>query len=56
MTVSLSRRRFLATTLVGLATPAIASASATRRNASSFRMQDWREHFDDLGVGTALMV
>lgn len=29
-----------------------AEADIARRNMSSFQSQDWRDHFDDLGVGT----
>ena len=34
------------------APPAAPTAPANRRNQSSFRRQDWRDHFDDLGVAT----
>ncbi|PVA09107.1 L,D-transpeptidase [Pelagivirga sediminicola] len=38
---------------VGLATPNILRAEgASRRNASSFTVQNWQDHFDDLGVAT----
>ncbi|WP_299654835.1 L,D-transpeptidase [uncultured Jannaschia sp.] len=47
-----TRRTLLAACLAGLALPAAAQSTGTRRNASSFHMQDWRDHFDDLGVGT----
>lgn len=38
-----------ATAAAGLAVPGIPSAQTARRNTSSFSMQDWRDHFDDLG-------
>ncbi|WOI57955.1 L,D-transpeptidase [Palleronia sp. LCG004] len=38
----------------GLAAPAIAQTGGLRRNASSFTMPDWRDHFDDLGVATLI--
>lgn len=54
------RRLFLAATGASLFTPALLRAnesedgfrdleSGVRRNVSSFRRQDWREHFDQLG-------
>ncbi|SEO26912.1 L,D-transpeptidase catalytic domain [Salinihabitans flavidus] len=57
-----SRRRLLGTALCFTATPALLRAQETvetdaadirgtaRRNISSFRRQDWRDHFDELGV------
>ena len=38
-----------------LAAPALVRAQDTglvQRNISSFRHQDWRDHFDELGVAT----
>lgn len=60
-----NRRQFLATSgaagLIGLAAPGILRAqeavieqAAVRRNASSFRVQDWRDHFDSLKNGVIL--
>lgn len=55
----LSRRGFIA----GAATTTLITANQaaagvviehTRRNLSSFRPQDWRNHFDDLGLATIL--
>ena len=46
------RRILLAAGLAGLALSAAAQSTGMRGNASSFYMQDWRDHFDDLGVGT----
>jgi len=53
------RRHFLAASGAALFTPAVLRAAETpairpdsdgvRRNTSSFRRQDWREHFDSLG-------
>ena len=37
---------------VGAAAPVRAVPYAGRHNISSFTTQDWRDHFDDLGVGT----
>lgn len=53
--MSMNRRNLLvggSALAVGLAAPGLALAQAPRRNASSFRMQSWRDHFDDLGVAT----
>lgn len=49
----LSRRRTLGLiALGGLAIPAIARAQeGPRRNTSSFTMQHWQDHFDDLRLG-----
>lgn len=33
----------------GLAAPSLAIAQTTSRNTSSFTMQDWRDHFENLG-------
>lgn len=62
MTKTLSRRAALS--LAGAAgasllLPATARAQATpgnfsRRNVSSFMMQDWRDHFDTLGKGVVV--
>ncbi len=42
----------------GLAMPSLVRAETpvegVRRNASSFRMQDWQDHFDDLGKATLI--
>ncbi|MGR3495640.1 L,D-transpeptidase [Citreimonas sp.] len=35
-----------------LAAPSLSLAQVARRNVSSFSMQDWRDHFDDLGKAT----
>ncbi len=65
----IGRRRFLGTAAAGiaaggLAMPALAQSTtefrpgignSTRRNASSFRMLDWRPHFDSLGKGAILV-
>ena len=50
-------RRVVAAGLAVLATPAILRANpldsaSVRRNASSFRQQDWRDHFDTLGAAS----
>ena len=49
----ISRRRTLGLIALGtLAAPAIARAQAgPQRNTSSFTMQQWQDHFDDLGQG-----
>ena len=53
LTIRLSRRAAILTGLAGLAAPALArAAEPARRNASSFMIQRWQDHFDDLGVGT----
>lgn len=57
MHLKLNRRTLLiglSATATGLSAPAIARANETRRNASSFRMQDWREHFAELGNGVII--
>lgn len=36
----------------GFAAPALAQDKYTRRNVSSFTVQNWRDHFDNLGVAT----
>lgn len=48
-----SRRRTLGLIAMGgLAAPALARAQAApARNMSSFTMQRWQDHFDDLGLG-----
>uniref|UniRef100_UPI003ADB13C3 L,D-transpeptidase n=1 Tax=Paracoccus sp. T5 TaxID=3402161 RepID=UPI003ADB13C3 len=48
-----SRRRMIGLiTAGGLAAPVLARAqSAADRNISSFTMQRWQDHFDDLGLG-----
>lgn len=61
----IGRRRLLATGLASvLAAPALAQSGSTeyrarvsnaiRRNASSFRMLDWRDHFDSTAGGAIL--
>jgi L,D-transpeptidase ErfK/SrfK len=56
MAISLSRRRALVSGLAAassLAMPVTLRAQeATRRNVSSFITQNWRDHFDELGVAT----
>lgn len=52
-----SRRRLLGLGTAFLAAPALASAetvTGTRRNISSFQIHDWKDHFDDLGVGVII--
>lgn len=55
---SFSRRAALRTGLgaaAGLAAPSILQAAAgARRNSSAFSMQDWRDHFDDLGLASVV--
>ena len=34
--------------------PGLVRAEGTRNNVSSFSMQDWRDHFDDLGKATLI--
>ncbi len=61
---SADRRRFLLAAAGGavvLAAPAVLraqgmaqDAAPVRRNASSFRLHDWRDHFDTLGKGILL--
>lgn len=49
----ISRRSAIATGLAALASPALVNAQQlppAARNVSSFMMQDWRDHFDALGV------
>ena len=63
--LSLTRRRFIGSSAAGLlAAPAIAQdtvefrpeiSSTTVRNASSFRMLDWRPYFDNLSNGAILV-
>lgn len=62
---TLTRRRFIGSSAAGLlAAPAIAQdtvefrpeiSSTTVRNASSFRMLDWRPYFDNLSNGAILV-
>ncbi|MFP4450694.1 L,D-transpeptidase [Rhodosalinus sp.] len=49
----IGRRSFLAATVGLIAAPAIAAQrqEVARRNVSSFRTADWRDHFDTLGKG-----
>lgn len=58
-----NRRRFLAmsASAITLAAPGVSRAqefdpneSFSRRNVSSFKMHDWRDHFDALGEGILL--
>ena len=53
-----SRRHVLACATATLAMPSLALAQAesapTRRNISSFKLHDWRDHFDTLGKGIIL--
>ncbi|AUC54589.1 MULTISPECIES: L,D-transpeptidase [Roseobacteraceae] len=52
---SITRRKLLNTGLVAgaaaLIVPATARAADVRRNVSSFVMQDWRDHFSEIGKG-----
>jgi len=56
----LDRRGFMlagAGSVIALASPTLLlaeEASAVRRNTSSFRLHDWRDHFDSLGKGILL--
>ena len=52
--MTLSRRRLLGAALGApfLATTAWANGASVRNNISSFVMQDWREHFPNLGKAT----
>ncbi len=52
--MTLSRRALIGAALGApfLATGALANPSAVRNNISSFTMQDWRDHFPDLGKAT----
>lgn len=55
MTQTYNRRSMLLSGLAATATlaaPNILHAEVTRRNMSSFSMQDWRDHFDTLGKAT----
>lgn len=53
MTTSLTRRAAILSGLAGLATPTVIRAEEpVRRNLSSFAVQRWQDHFDDLGVAT----
>lgn len=51
--INLSRRGLIAGAITLIATPGIVHASANerRRNISSFRTHDWRDHFDRIGNG-----
>jgi lipoprotein-anchoring transpeptidase ErfK/SrfK len=60
MKTTITRRSVLATGLAGLASPVWATEAIetadpaiemVRHNVSSFKRVDWRDHFDDLGVG-----
>ena len=52
----LSRRTLLLSGAATLTAPALlhAEEDGARRNASSFRTRDWRDHFDTLGKGCIL--
>jgi hypothetical protein len=53
--MTLSRRNVIGLALGATLLPAVARAAdpaPVRSNVSSFRMQDWRDHFDDLGRAT----
>lgn len=59
MTYRLTRRTLISTAAASLATPAILRAqearpidTTARHNVSSFRPQNWQDHFDKLGVPT----
>ncbi|MFD1911880.1 L,D-transpeptidase [Halodurantibacterium flavum] len=55
MSKSVTRRRALTLALASGATlsaPSLLRGETVRRNVSSFSMQDWRDHFDDLGKAT----
>lgn len=52
--MSLTRRGLLAATAATLLAPAAARAQTARRNVSGFMQQDWRDHFDDLGLATLI--
>ena len=62
MSTTTNRRSFLsgvvAAGAASVAAPAIAqqlgAAGATRRNASAFRLVDWRDHFDNLKGGAII--
>ncbi len=58
MQSALTRRRLIAAGAATLAAPALAraeiGAETVSHNASSFVAQDWRPHFDALGVATLL--
>jgi lipoprotein-anchoring transpeptidase ErfK/SrfK len=52
-----TRRRFITAAAAAALMPATAARAATppegvRRNLSSFASQDWRDHFDDLGLAS----
>ena len=53
-TPTLTRRTLLAATAAALATPSILRAQETPHNISSFHRQDWRDHFETLGVATVV--
>ena len=71
ISIPLSRRAFLGTAAMGLATPAVAQVNSTeyeadispdwasrapvRRNASSFRALDWQPYFSNLRNGAVLV-
>ncbi|WP_430523040.1 L,D-transpeptidase [Ponticoccus litoralis] len=49
----MTRRAAILSGLAGLAAPTVIQASEpVRRNLSSFVVQRWQDHFDDLGVAT----
>lgn len=49
---SLPRRSVILSGAALLAAPGLLSAREVPRNASSFRIQRWQDHFDSLGVAT----
>ncbi|SFD97101.1 L,D-transpeptidase [Roseivivax sediminis] len=51
--INLNRRGLIGGALALIATPGIVHAAAdkARRNISSFRTHDWRDHFDRIGNG-----
>ena len=54
MTSNITRRLAVAGGLIALAAPTILRAqtvAGARNNSSAFRMQSWREHFDEIGKG-----
>lgn len=54
--MTLSRRGLISAALgfTVAATAARANSSGTRNNISGFTMQDWRDHFDNLGKATII--
>ncbi|WP_370160918.1 L,D-transpeptidase [Limimaricola soesokkakensis] len=54
MSRQMGRRAVLLAGLALSAGPALAQAPYARRNISSFTVQDWRDHYDGLGVATII--